>query len=80
MVTNIYMPDLSTLDYRMEKGIVVEWFKREGENVGKGEPLFEIMTAKVTMEIEAQTTGILARILVQKGAEVPPGTLLAVIE
>jgi len=74
------MPDLSTLDYTMEKGMVVEWFKKEGEPVKKGEPLLEIMTAKVTMEIEAPATGVLARILVLDGDEVPPGTILAVIE
>jgi pyruvate dehydrogenase E2 component (dihydrolipoamide acetyltransferase) len=74
------MPDLSTLDFTMEEGRIVEWFKKEGEPVQKGEPILEIETAKVTMEIEAPATGVLTRILVPQDDEVSPGTVLAVIE
>jgi len=80
MVIDIVMPDLSTLDYIMEKGTVVRWLKKEGEAIQKGEPILEIMSAKVTMEIEAQTSGILTRILVTEGLEVPPGTVLGIIK
>ena len=74
------MPDLSTLDYTMEKGMVTKWYKTERETVQMGEPLLEIMSAKVTMDIEAPETGILSAIIVPEGSEVPPGTIVATIE
>jgi len=80
MVTEVPMPDLSTLDYTMETGTVTKWYKKEGDRVQKGEPLLEIMSAKVTMDIESPASGVLAKILVQDGSEVPPGTVLATIE
>ncbi len=79
MATDVAMPDLSTLDYTMEKGMVTKWYKEKGETVKKGEPLLEIMSAKVTMDIEAPATGVLSMITVQEGEEVAPGTLLATI-
>ncbi len=80
MATDVAMPDLSTLDYAMEKGMVTKWYKKKGEMVRKGEPLLEIMSAKVTMDIEAPETGILDTVAVPEGSEVPPGTVLATIE
>jgi len=80
LATEVPMPDLSTLDYTMEKGTVTKWYRKEGEKVQKGEPLLEIMSAKVTMDIEAPATGVLSKIVVQDGSEVPPGTVLATIE
>jgi pyruvate dehydrogenase E2 component (dihydrolipoamide acetyltransferase) len=79
MVTDIMMPDLSTLDYIMETGTLVNWLKKEGENVKKGEPLFKIMSAKAVMEIDAPESGKLSKIVVAEGAEVPPGTKLGEI-
>ena len=74
------MPNLSTLDYIMEKGEIVEWYKEEGEPVEEGEPILEIMTAKVSMEVNSPATGILKEILVKKYDEAPPGAILAIIE
>ena len=64
----------------MEKGTVTKWYRKEGESVQKGEPLLEIMSAKVTMDIEAPAAGVLSKIVVQDGSEVSPGTVLATIE
>ena len=80
MTTNIYLPNLSTPDYDMEKGTLVNWLKKEGEIVKKGEPLFTVMSAKAIMEIEAPASGKFTKILVPEGAEVPPGTKLGEIE
>ena len=43
----------------MEEGTVLEWFKQEGDTVEAGEPLLEIETDKVNMEIEATDSGVL---------------------
>jgi len=58
----------------------VNWLKREGDFVNKGEPLFKIMSAKAVMEIEAIASGKLVKILIPEGAEVPPATKLGIIE
>jgi pyruvate dehydrogenase E2 component (dihydrolipoamide acetyltransferase) len=63
----------------MESGIVVRWLKKEGDAVSKGDPLYELDTEKVTQEIESETDGVLAKIVVSEG-EVAVGTTLAVIE
>lgn len=55
----------------METGKVVRWLKAEGDPVETGEPLLEIETDKVNMEVEAMNSGILLKILVNEGDEVP---------
>ena len=55
----------------MEKGKVVRWLKEEGDPVETGEPLLEIETDKVNMEVEAMNSGILLKIIADEGDEVP---------
>jgi len=55
----------------METGKVVRWLKAEGDSVETGEPLLEIETDKVNMEVEAMNSGILLKILANEGDEVP---------
>src|SRR3712207_1247739 len=62
----------------MESGTIVRWLKSEGDQVEKGEPLYELDTEKVTQEVEADASGVLLKILVQEG-EVPVGEAVAVI-
>ncbi|MCW4055359.1 MAG: E3 binding domain-containing protein, partial [Candidatus Bathyarchaeota archaeon] len=70
------MPRLSLA---MKKGTVIEWFKKEGDTVEKGEPIVEVLTEKVTYDIEAPSSGVLRKILVEVGAEVPVAGILGVI-
>jgi len=63
----------------MKQGKVSKWFKKEGEPVQKGEPLFEVETEKITNKVEALASGILFQIVVPVGSVVPVGTVLAVI-
>jgi len=62
-----------------ETGKVLRWLKAEGDEVAKGEPLMEVETDKVTVEIEAPTDGLLAGLRAAEGAEVPVGQAVAVI-
>jgi pyruvate dehydrogenase E2 component (dihydrolipoamide acetyltransferase) len=64
----------------MAYGMVTKWFKREGELVKKGEPLFEVEAEKVTTIIESPTDGILSEILVAEGFEANVGEVVAIIE
>jgi pyruvate dehydrogenase E2 component (dihydrolipoyllysine-residue acetyltransferase) len=75
MATEIKLPRLGQ---GMESGTVVRWLKQEGDQVEKGEPLYELDTEKVTQEVEADASGVLLKIAVQEG-EVPVGQTIAVI-
>jgi pyruvate dehydrogenase E2 component (dihydrolipoamide acetyltransferase) len=66
MVTEVIMPKMGQT---MEKGKVIKWLKKEGEEVQKEEPLLEIETDKTTIEVESRGAGILRKILVQEGEE-----------
>jgi pyruvate dehydrogenase E2 component (dihydrolipoamide acetyltransferase) len=75
MATEVKLPRLGQ---GMESGVVVRWLKQEGDQVEKGEPLYEVDTEKVTQEVEAEASGMLLKIAVQEG-EVPVGQTVAVI-
>jgi pyruvate dehydrogenase E2 component (dihydrolipoamide acetyltransferase) len=62
------------------EGTVVRWLKRVGETVGVDEPLFEVASDKVSMEIPSLSAGVLHEILVPEGATVAVGTVLAHIQ
>src|SRR4249919_835836 len=69
---------LPRLGQGMEAGTIVRWLKSEGDQVAKGEPLYELDTDKVTQEVEAEADGVVLKILVAEG-EVGVGTTVAVI-
>src|SRR5215468_4461690 len=67
---------LPRLGQGMESGTVTRWLKSEGEQVAKGEPLFEVDTDKVTQEVESDFAGVLLRIALAEG-EAPVGQTIA---
>jgi pyruvate dehydrogenase E2 component (dihydrolipoamide acetyltransferase) len=76
MVTKIVMPKLSLT---MKEGTVGKWYKKEGETVEKGEPIVEIISEKATYDLEAPSSGILGKILVNEGVDASVNAVLAVI-
>jgi pyruvate dehydrogenase E2 component (dihydrolipoamide acetyltransferase) len=76
MPTDVIMP---ALGMAQETGTVVQWIKRAGDRVVKGEPLLEVETDKAVVEVESPASGTLAAISAEAGAEVPVGTSIAVI-
>ena len=76
MVTKIAMPRLSLT---MKTGTVIQWFKKEGEPVKKGESVVEVLSEKVTYEVEAPESGVLRKVLVDEGIETPVNTALGLI-
>ena len=76
MSSNVTLPRLGQ---GMETGTIVRWLKSEGENVEKGEPLYELDTEKVTQEVEAEASGVLLKILAAEGEEIEVGKAIAVI-
>ncbi len=67
------------LDEAMTSGKIVRWLKNEGEQVEKGEIILEIESEKTSFELDAETSGILSKIMYQAGDEVPVGTAIAFI-
>ncbi|MBM3710281.1 MAG: hypothetical protein FJW61_07675 [Actinobacteria bacterium] len=63
----------------MESGTIQKWIKKEGDKVAAGDVLLEIMTDKVTMEIEATSSGYLKKIVCAEGEEVPVTTVIGYI-
>ena len=76
MPKEIIMP---ALGMAQETGILIEWFKAEGDTVTQGEPLMEIETDKAAVEIEAPVSGVLANVTAQPGDKVPVGQTIALI-
>lgn len=68
MAKEIFMPKLSST---MEVGTLLQWFKNEGDRVEVGEPLFEIMTDKINIEVESYEEGILLKKYFEEDDEVP---------
>lgn len=75
----MYKVIMPKLGMTMEKGIVERWLKKEGDYVRKGESLLEIMTDKVTIEVESYHTGYLKKILAEEGEEIPVTEVIAYI-
>jgi pyruvate dehydrogenase E2 component (dihydrolipoamide acetyltransferase) len=71
---------MPTLGMDMEEATIQSWFKQEGEQVSKGEPLLVVETDKAAIEIEAPETGLLHKILHLAGACVPVTHPIAIIE
>lgn len=67
------------LGITVERGKIVEWLKKEGDQVEKGEIIFVVEVEKATTEVESPASGILAKILIPVGVEVPILTVAAII-
>ena len=76
MITKVVMPKLSEA---METGKVIQWLKKEGDAVKGGDVIAEIETDKANVEIEAFGSGLLRKIVVGPGGEVPVGELIGII-
>ena len=76
MVEYVIMPKLGL---NMDKGTLVKWFKKEGDYIKEQEVIFEVETDKTIMEVEAQTSGYLRKILVTEGETVPVTLPIAII-
>jgi 2-oxoglutarate dehydrogenase E2 component (dihydrolipoamide succinyltransferase) len=77
MATEIRVP---TLGESVTEATIAQWFKKPGEQVNADEPIVELETDKVTVEVPAPASGTLGEILVKEGDTVEVGTLLGQIE
>lgn len=79
MKTEVVIPRLGSSD-ESDTVKVLRWLKQPGETVQKGEPLLEVETDKVNVEIEAPDGGLLSEIRAQQGEAVTFNSVVAVIE
>ena len=63
----------------MEEGTLVKWPKSEGDEVSEADPIAEIETDKVTLELEAENAGTLAQLIASEGQDIPVGEAIAFI-
>src|SRR5262249_49558302 len=77
MPTDIVVPELgeSVVEARVAK-----WLKKQGDQVAAGDPLVELETEKIDLEVSADRAGVLADIKHQQGADVKVGEVLAVLQ
>ena len=76
MSTEIRVP---TLGESVSEATIAKWFKKPGDTVKADEPLLELETDKVTLEVNAPSAGVLAEIIAKDGETVSPGALLGQI-
>src|SRR5690348_12143289 len=76
-MSNIVVPELgeSVVEAR-----VARWLKKEGDRVEIGEPIVELETEKIDLEVNAERSGVIATIKRQEGEDVKIGELLGVLD
>ncbi len=70
---------LPALGLTVEKGKILKWLKHEGDPVSKGEALYEVEADKVTTEVESPASGVLRKILIGEGVQVPILTVVGIV-
>lgn len=76
MPHDVTMPQLGM---SQDTGKIVSWLKNPGDEVAKGDILFEVETDKATVEVEAQAKGFLSGVTIAEGDEAAVGAVIAVI-
>lgn len=76
MSTTVVFP---RLDQDMQEGTIIDWLVDVGDQVGAGDEIAEMETAKVTAAIESPSAGVVLAILVEAGEVTPVGAPIAVI-
>ena len=74
MPHEVIMP---VLGMNQDTGTLLRWLRREGDAVAVGDPVMEIATDKITVEIESPADGVLAGLSAAEGEEVPVGRAVA---
>ncbi|HAR40537.1 MAG TPA: hypothetical protein DCR68_04160 [Coprothermobacter sp.] len=77
LVVEVLVP---VLGLGVEKVEIVKFYKKEGERVEEGEPLVQVITSKITTDIEAPATGIVKKLYGAEGDQIPVQQKIAEIE
>ena len=77
MVFKIELPQVGE---SVTEAVIGKWLKSPGEHIDKYDPLVEVITDKVNMDVPAPATGTLTKILASEGDTVPMGSVIAEME
>ncbi|HJO83347.1 MAG TPA: biotin/lipoyl-containing protein, partial [SAR202 cluster bacterium] len=72
--------ELPQVGESVTEGVIGKWLKQVGDRVDKYDPLVEVVTDKVNMEMPSPESGVLTAILADEGATVPMGAVIAEIQ
>jgi pyruvate dehydrogenase E2 component (dihydrolipoamide acetyltransferase) len=75
-MTDVIMPQLG---FDMKEGTLQRWLVKEGDHVERGQPIAEVETDKVTLQVESYSTGTIQSIVHHEGDVVPVGEKIATI-
>lgn len=70
---------LPKLGFNMSEGVLVKWYKKEGDTIKKGQPLFSVETDKTTIDIEATCDGVVRALLAQEGDKLAVTSPIAIL-
>ena len=76
MPKEVIMP---ALGMAQDQGVLLRWLKKEGEMVTAGEPLMEVATDKVDVQVDAPASGLLTAVTAKEGDEIPVGQVIGMI-
>ena len=76
MASKVIMPQAGQ---DLEVGVVKQWLKAEGDQVAKGEPIVQIETEKVNLDVESPASGVLLRIVIPDETETPIFSTIGII-
>ncbi len=76
MIKEFKLPKMSDT---MDTGQITKWLVKEGDFIKKGEPVFEMQTDKVNLEVESLEEGVLLKIVGKEGEDIPVGQVIAYI-
>ena len=77
MIIEVLVPKLGMGVEELE---LVKWYKKEGDRVKKGEPIVQVMTSKITNDIEAPSSGIIKKVYAEEGDTIKPNQKIAELE
>src|SRR3990172_9311799 len=77
MAVEVVMPQMGESIF---EGTITKWLKKPGDRVQRDEPLLEISTDKVDVEIQSPASGVLKEVKVGEGQTVPIRTVVALID
>ncbi len=72
--------ELPQVGESVTEGTIVQWLKQVGESVERYDPLVEVLTDKVSMEVPSPVTGVITEILAEEGQTLPMGAPIASIQ
>ncbi|KHE67430.1 biotin/lipoyl-containing protein, partial [Halobacillus sp. BBL2006] len=73
----IKVPELAE---SITEGTIAEWLVKKGDQVEKGDPILELETDKVNVEVNADASGVIAELLKDEGDDVEVGDVIAKVD